>query len=177
MYDAHTEDCLAHVCPDLAMRWRRVREQFLDARGLTLRITEGVRTFAQQWAVWGQGRVKNKSGVWTITDIRKIVTFSRPGESYHQYGLAIDVAFSGTDPYLEKLTKQQSDIIWLDYGRICRDNHLVWGGDWKKRIDRPHCELTYGLSVHELQSIYELSGFKGVFAKCKQLYDCGGISK
>ncbi len=177
MFDRETDARLSEVCPDLAVRWTNVQKEFKSAHGLTLRITEGVRTFAQQWAVWGQGRVKNKSGVWSISDIRKIVTFARPGESYHQYGLALDVAFVGVDPYLQKLPKLQSDLLWLDYGRLCRNNHLVWGGDWKKRIDRPHCEISYGLSVHELQSIYELSGFKGVFAKCKQLYECGGISE
>ena len=48
----------------------------------TLRITQGLRTFPEQQALYDQGR-NGKPG--------KIVTNAKPGQSYHNWGLAIDL--------------------------------------------------------------------------------------
>src|SRR5690349_7601657 len=63
------------------------REPFLNfileaeqALGITLVVVQGLRTWAQQQAIYDQGRTKPG----------EIVTKAKPGQSYHNYGLAID---------------------------------------------------------------------------------------
>ena len=52
-----------------------------DAKGLHFAMFEGFRSRERQAALYAQGR----------TVPGKIVTYARPGESYHQYGLAADI--------------------------------------------------------------------------------------
>lgn len=51
-------------------------------KGITVVITEGFRSFKEQDELYKQGRTKKGN----------IVTYARGGESYHNYGLAIDFA-------------------------------------------------------------------------------------
>lgn len=172
MIDKSTELKLGSVCPDVAARWLTIRQQMWDTHGRQLKVTEGLRTFAQQWDTWSQGRLKDKDGTWVICDIRKVVSYAKPGESFHQYGLAIDSAFLGEDPYLSKIHESDCNSLWNQYGFLCVKNGLTWGGSFK-HPDRPHCEITYGLSIHNIQIIYEDRGIKGVWEKCSKLSLCG----
>lgn len=171
-FDALTESKLNTVIPEIAAAWRCVAQDMWDHRQLKMRITQGLRTFAQQWDCWHQGRLKDKNGTWVICDVKKVVTFAMPGQSYHQYGLALDACFVGEDPYLSQMKSEDSDVIWREYGQFCYNHKLAWGG-YFKHPDRPHCEMTFGLSVHELQILYEEHGLKGVFNKCKNISNCG----
>lgn len=168
--DKNTDIKLSGVIPDLASRWVDVRKDLFNLTNHQIRITEGLRTFSQQWNAWGEGRLKDKDGTWIICDMSKVVTFAKAGESYHQYGLAIDSCFLGSDPYLVGDPKGQT--IWIQYGYLCKKNGLTWGGDFK-HPDKPHCEINYGLNIHSIQIIYEDSGIKGVWKKCKQVSSCG----
>ena len=53
-----------------------------EASGNPVRVTQGLRTYAEQDALYAQGR----------TTPGPIVTNARGGQSYHNFGLAIDVA-------------------------------------------------------------------------------------
>ncbi len=172
MVDRDTEIKLGCICPDFAERWKWVRDQMWQIHGRQIRITEGLRTFAQQWDVWNQGRLKDKDGSWVICDMKKVVTYAKPGESYHQYGLAVDSCFSGGDPYLMKIARSDAQTLWNQFGLLCGNKGLTWGGSFK-HPDQPHCEITYGLSIHSIQIIYEDKGIKGVWEKCSQLSTCG----
>lgn len=172
-YDSSTESKLLSVFPGLASIWRAVAQEMWDLHQVQIKVTEGLRTFSQQWDCWHQGRLKDKGGEWVICDIRKVVTYAMPGKSFHQYGLAIDSAFMGSDPYLSTIVEKDSQFLWNEYGRLCKKHGLVWGGDFK-HADRPHCENSYGLSLIELQILYEDKGLKGLWNKCKILSECGG---
>lgn len=173
IYDKISEDRLNEVCPDVAWSWCEVREQFWNEHKLQLRVACGMRTFAQQWAEYGKGRLKDKNGTWIICDIKKVVTYAIPGQSFHQYGLAIDTCFLSDDPYLERMKKDQAIILWNTYGAFCKDSGLEWGGDWGAHADRPHCQNRYGMSWDQAQMIYEDKGIKGVWNKCKNISACG----
>lgn len=172
--DSITQERLDVVFPDLAASWREVQADFFKNHSLQLRVACGTRTFAEQWAVYSLGRTKGDDGIWVITDIKKVVTYAQPGLSFHQYGLAIDSIVFGQDPYLAKLPKADSDALWLDYGATCKKHGLVWGGDWSgSKNDRPHCENSYGLTIHDVQMIYEKGGVDAVWDKCRITADCG----
>ncbi|MFD2627260.1 M15 family metallopeptidase [Oceanobacillus kapialis] len=109
-------------------------------------ITDTLRTFEEQEALYEQGR----------TTEGNIVTHAEGGESYHNYGLAIDYA----------LSDQDGDIIWdiaydgnnngerdwFEVANIAKDLGFEWGGDWENFKDYPHLQMTFGLSIRELQN-------------------------
>ena len=143
-----------------------------DLHVYQIRVSDGLRSFGRQWEYWGKGRTKDKSGRWKVTDSAKIVTYAVPGQSYHQYGMAIDTCFMGNDPYLSTIPIGECEKLWNEYGRLCIVHGLQWGGNFKKP-DRPHCQVTYGLSIHAVQIIYEDKGIKGVFERCRAFLACG----
>lgn len=87
-------------------------------------ITDGFRTASDQDALYAKGRDGNKG---------RIVTNARAGQSPHEYGLAVDLAF------------QKDGILYYDdwlYQRIypiARELGFSLGVDWKNP-DRPHFE-------------------------------------
>jgi peptidoglycan hydrolase-like protein with peptidoglycan-binding domain len=68
------------VHPELRRRLGMLAEA-LAGRGMQAMITDGLRTFAEQDAIFAQGRTKPGD----------IVTNARGGESNHNYGLAVDL--------------------------------------------------------------------------------------
>jgi len=118
-------------------------EFILDAqsRGIYLRITSGYRSFADQNALFAQGR----------TTPGAIVTNARGGQSWHNFGLAIDVVeVRNGDP------SSQDNILWVndrwdEIGAIGRSHGFAWGGDWTGFVDRPHFEMTFGLTLAEMR--------------------------
>ena len=177
-----TEERLKSVYPDLAVRWRRVAADLWSIHRVQIKITDGMRSFGEQWAIWGLGRKKEKNGKWIIVDPSKIRTHAMPGLSFHNYGLAIDSAFSGPDPYLEKLSYKDRNFLWGEYGRFVIAHGMRWGGDWNgngrvdsKDWDKPHCELSYGMSIHEAQSLWEYNGLKSVWSKIDRIIENGGL--
>ncbi len=175
MPDKMTEDKLAIVYPSVASAWVLVRQEMLAVHKVQIRITEGLRTFTEQSQLYSLGRTRKQSGTWIVTDPKKVVTHARAGESLHQYGLAIDTCFMGSNPYVEgNGYRELSRILWSEFGRLCKKNGLEWGGDWlADKIDRPHAEMSFGLSIHDLQMIHEGGGVDEVWNKCNQLAICG----
>jgi hypothetical protein len=170
--DPVSETRLSQVHPWIGNRWREIRDEFWEINELQLRIVQGFRTFAEQWALYALGRKKNHAGIWIVVDRAKVVTHARGGESFHNFGLALDCVFMGDDPYLDHMSQDDSQFLWSEYGRLCDKHGLEWGGTWKVP-DRPHCEKKFGLSLHELQLLYEEQGLQAVFAKCSAVLACG----
>lgn len=171
--DPLTDQQLKRVYPPLAKRWRLVRQDVFEELGLQPRVTHdgGLRSHIEQWKIYGKGR-KLENKVWVVTDIREVGTWAKPGESLHNFGLALDIAFFGKDPYLEK--NPEFDRLWKRYGKICDRYGLEWGGNWPgKKKDRPHCQLSCGLSLSILQMAFEKGGLPEVFKKCDIILSCG----
>ncbi|MBI4135075.1 MAG: M15 family metallopeptidase [Candidatus Sungbacteria bacterium] len=70
------------------------------------------------------------------------VTNAAALESYHNYGLAFDVAFEGGLPYPE------DDEYWDRIGEYGESLGLVWGGRFN---DRPHFEYHPGFTWENLK--------------------------
>lgn len=113
-------------------------------RDIPIIVTQGLRTIEQQNALYAQGR--------TIPG--NVVTYARGGESYHNYGLAFDIAVlkDGTPTWDTKIDIDQNDVSdYVDVGEIGELIGLEWGGRWKKS-DMPHFQMTFGLSIKDLQA-------------------------
>lgn len=155
--DAVSAERLKGVYPDLAVRWRRVAEDMWGAHRRALRVSEGIRSLEAQAALYAKGR----------TTPGAIVTYSKPGESFHHYGLALDSCFLGADPFLEK--EPRAELYWREYGRFATAHGLTWGGGWSRFVDRPHVQLAYGLTLTQIKEIYSYKGLDSVWAKCDQM--------
>lgn len=105
-------------------------EQFLEkckAAGLKPTITSTLRTMAEQEKIYAQGR----------TAPGKIVSYAKAGYSYHNYGLAFDVAFPAYADY------KKASVIGKTLG-------MRWGGDFKQFVDLPHFEWSGNLKIADL---------------------------
>lgn len=117
------------------------------------RFTHTLRTFAEQDKLFAQGR----------TAPGKIVTRAKGGQSYHNYGLAIDIALlvdmdkNGTFETASWNTKTDFDgdgkADWIEVVDVFKRHGWEWGGDWKF-IDAPHFQKTFGKSIVELQALH-----------------------
>lgn len=121
-----------------------VREKALEtirrayAEGIFVRITEGYRSHARQNELYAQGRTKPG----------KIVTNARAGQSYHNYGLAVDYVLLSPDG---KKALWQVNSDWRRVAAIAKSLGFEWGGDWQSFKDYPHLQMTDGLSLAQLR--------------------------
>ncbi|PPA71139.1 M15 family metallopeptidase [Jeotgalibacillus proteolyticus] len=114
-------------------------------KGIEVVITDGFRSKEEQDEIYAQGRTTEGS----------IVSYAEGGESYHNYGLAIDFALrteSGNvvwDMEYDGNNNGKSD--WMEVVDIAKDLGFEWGGDFARFNDYPHLQMTFGLSIRELQ--------------------------
>ena len=107
-------------------------------KGLYIMFSDGHRTAAQQNALFAQGRTKPG----------KIVTNARAGQSLHNYGVAFDMFITNKNG-----TSASWDTAKLNQaGQMAEQLGFEWGGRWKSIVDRPHIQMTGGLSLAQLQA-------------------------
>lgn len=107
--------------------------------GINIRITAGLRTNAEQQRLYNQGR----------TTPGNIVTNARPGQSIHNFGLAIDyVLVNEDDTNVSWVVNKQ----WRRVGAIGKQLGFQWGGDWTSFRDYPHLDLQRGMSLANLRA-------------------------
>ncbi|WP_087974483.1 M15 family metallopeptidase [Oceanobacillus rekensis] len=120
-------------------------EQVSDIN-INIVITEEIRTFEEQDQLYEQGRTTDGN----------IVTNARGGESYHNYGLAIDYALENEaakiiwDVQYDGNNNGKSD--WFEVADIAKELGFEWGGDFRNFRDYPHLQMTFDLSLRQLQS-------------------------
>ncbi|WP_294750560.1 M15 family metallopeptidase [uncultured Exiguobacterium sp.] len=112
---------------------------------IDIKITQGYRSIQQQNVLYEQGR----------SEAGEVVTNARGGESMHNYGLAIDFVqlVNGKISYdLEYDGNQSGKSDWREVAEIGKALGFEWGGDWKRFVDYPHFEMTFGYSLDELKT-------------------------
>ena len=153
--DDRNEMKLAKVHPGLAKRVRRFLTA-CEAAGCPMRITQGVRDGIEQIALYAQGR----QPLAEVNRLRKLaclvplhahendypVTNAKPGFSFHQYGLAVDVCYATGDPYKEA----EHSLTWAQIGEQIKAADLEWGGDFP-HPDNPHAQWKGGLTLRDLR--------------------------
>jgi peptidoglycan L-alanyl-D-glutamate endopeptidase CwlK len=113
------------------------------------RITQSLRTFAEQDDTYAQGRTKPGS----------IVTSARGGQSYHNYGLAVDFAllvdmdgngtFETASWDMQKDWDKDTIKDWNEVVEAFEKRGWEWGGRWKSFKDYPHFQKVFGHSWQE----------------------------
>lgn len=128
-------------------------EHLLSAwrRGIYLRVTQTLRTFEEQDALYQLGRTRPG----------KKVTNARAGSSWHNYGLAYDVVILDKDG---KANWNTLDVNWKTVGILGESFGLEWGGRWEKFKDYPHFEYPVPFGTQKANNIYNKKGLAGVYA-------------
>ena len=164
--DKVTIDRIALLHPKLRQEALQIYEEICEAlTGRAMcRFAFTLRTFAQQDALFQQGRTKPG----------KIVTKARAGLSYHNYGLAIDVVLvKDTDKdgdFDSAVWDTKSDFDgdkksdWMEIVQIFKEHGWEWGGDWKF-FDAPHFQKTFGYSVRQLLNMHAAGNVKNNYVK------------
>lgn len=128
--DAISETRLALVHPVLAQKVRAMAEA-LASGGIYIRVVQGLRTKAEQDALYAQGR----------TSPGKIVTEARGGYSMHNFGMAVDCmpGIRGDDPWQPNGVASHPDYKAMVAAGIAQG--LVSGSTWTSIKDWPHFQL------------------------------------
>lgn len=94
---------------------------------------------------------------------KRIVTMAGPGQSLHNYGMAIDsVPLLGGKPAWNPNdgTNDEAEMsAWKRYGEIAEDCGFEWAGRWKWFREMPHIQ-TRGVDWRELISSYPFDKFR-----------------
>lgn len=102
-------------------------------QGITLLVTQGLRTIAEQDAIYAQGRTKPG----------KIVTNAKGGTSFHNFGVAFDVCFLVNG-------KASWTGDWKKLGVIASKFGLEHGDrGW---VDLPHFQMRLGHTLADFQA-------------------------
>ncbi len=124
---------------EVEMIYKEIRD-----RSVSIRFTQTLRSFEEQDNLYAQGRTK--PGL--------IVTYARGGQSFHNYGLAVDFALLLADRTVSwdrNLDLDKDNLKdWDEVVFVFKHFGWSWGGDWTRLKDFPHFEKTFGLTTLEL---------------------------
>lgn len=126
----------------------------LDAQSASFWVVSGYRPYAEQTALYAQGR----------TTPGKIVTNARAGQSSHNFGIAYDLVRDG---FMER-AGLQPDYRPASYdvlGPAAQKHGIVWGGSWTFK-DLPHVQLPGYVTAAQLEPLrvaFEAGGLRAVW--------------
>ncbi len=123
-FDGRSESNIQTLLPTTQKKARDFMKS-VQAASVTIKIISGTRTFAEQDALYRQGRdlPGNK------------VTNARGGQSNHNFGVAWDIGVFQNGQYLDE------SPLYRQVGGIGKGMGLEWGGDWKSMTDEPHFQM------------------------------------
>ena len=141
--DARSEKAIATLLADVRPLARALVQKAAQS-GIQIKIISGLRSYAEQNALYAQGR----------TQAGRKVTNARGGYSNHNFGIAFDVGvFEGTR-YLGESPKYKA------VGALGMELGLEWGGSWTTIVDEPHFQLrpAWATDLSERQMLAQLRG-------------------
>jgi peptidoglycan L-alanyl-D-glutamate endopeptidase CwlK len=157
--DQVTLNRIQQLLPSLRDEAQEIYQEICEAlKGKAIcRFAFTLRSFKLQDDLYAQGRTKPG----------KIVTNAKGGQSYHNYGLAIDIVLlvdKNGDGTFETASWQTNvdfdgDGVhdWMEVVKIFKIYGWEWGGDWKF-TDMPHFQKTFGKSIKQLQTMVKQPG-------------------
>lgn len=178
--DSNSETRLAQINPAIAMMVRILAANLADASVADeIRVVQGLRSWDQQAALYAEGRtapgvpcvhdgVARPVGTCPVHHLGEIVTRSEPGNSWHNFGLAVDVApFTNDGVHAFKVPDWNADHPnWKQMEAAARLAGFVCGADFRTFPDNPHLQLTGRFPVNpddEVRQIFKDAGMQAVW--------------
>jgi peptidoglycan L-alanyl-D-glutamate endopeptidase CwlK len=126
--------------PPLLVKVQAVLDELL-ACGVAYWAVEGFRTYDRSRELFAQGR----------TTPGPIVTRAGPGQSAHNFGLAVDLVRDG---YMDRAGLQPDwrPESYTPLGPVVAKHGLIWGGDWQFK-DNPHVQWPGFVTAPQLEPI------------------------
>lgn len=130
------ETYIIQLNPVVQNKFRQFIQRVQNETGYSVILTSGYRTFAEQQKEYD---ANNKN--------------AKPGYSFHNYGLAIDINATNGTNYLRKASSKQD---WINSGivKIAKEMNMRWGGDLTNYADNVHFDFGNDYSINHL---YELA--------------------
>jgi peptidoglycan L-alanyl-D-glutamate endopeptidase CwlK len=132
---------LDDLVPPAAVRARKFLQAAND-NGIDLLITSTLRDSEAQAALYAQGRTKPG----------KIVTNAKPGQSWHNWGCALDVVPLRNGKPVWGTTTDVDKALWDKVGQLGEQAGLEWAGRWRTFREFAHFQYTGGLKLADLQA-------------------------
>ncbi|WP_285889823.1 M15 family metallopeptidase [Neobacillus niacini] len=140
-----SEDFPTELHPIVLERSNQLIQQSAE-KGIVILITDDFRSAEDQDRLYEQGR----------TAAGNIVTHARGGESFHNFGLAIDFAIKTPSENviwdMQYDGNQNGKPDWDEVVELAKALGFEWGGDWAQFKDYPHLQMNFGLTLADLQN-------------------------
>jgi peptidoglycan LD-endopeptidase CwlK len=135
----------AEIHPVVEEQTNKLIQQAAD-KGILVVITDGYRSAEDQDRLYEKGRTASGT----------IVTQAKGGQSFHNYGLAVDFAlknYSGDIIWdMNYDGNKNSKADWDEVVEMAKTLGFAWGGDWAEFKDYPHLQMDFGLTIADLQN-------------------------
>jgi len=141
----HSVDFPTELHPIVKERSNQLIQQAAE-KGIVILITDDFRSAEDQDRLYEQGRTAEGN----------IVTHARGGESFHNFGLAIDFAIKTPSENviwdMQYDGNQNGNSDWDEVVEMAKALGFEWGGDWAQFKDYPHLQMNFGLTLADLQN-------------------------
>jgi peptidoglycan L-alanyl-D-glutamate endopeptidase CwlK len=124
-------------------------EELLRVDEVTVEVISGLRSWQQQAALYAQGRTRPG----------RIVTKARPGSSWHNYGLAMDLGLFQRGRYLDETSPAVAARLYARLGSLAASLGIEWAGNWRSFPEGPHFQWTDGLTLAEARRRMEANNY------------------
>jgi peptidoglycan L-alanyl-D-glutamate endopeptidase CwlK len=141
-FDARSEENIITLVPKVQVMARKFLAA-CSALGKDVRIISGTRTYAEQDALYRQGRFGSRP---------PIVTKARGGQSNHNFGIAWDIGLFENGQYIttDPKYKQLAPLLLRSL------TELQWGGNWIRFKDFPHYQFkAVSEDVDDIRALFE----------------------
>lgn len=152
--DAISEARLQEVNPALADKIRML-STMLTPEGISLMVTQGFRSSAEQAALYAKGR----------TAPGPVVTNAPPGTSWHEFGVAVDCA---PEIIVGQIDWNAAHPQWRRMVTVGESLGLFSGTEFTTMCDTPHFQLTGRFPASpddEARQIYQQQGALAFWAE------------
>ena len=119
----------------------------IHSKGLSIRVVQGLRTIAEQDALYAQGR----------TSAGAIVTQAKGGQSFHNYGLAIDMCLLHADGSISwSVTEDTNKDKIKDWDNVVASfKSFGWEHGDRGYFDNCHFQKVFGTTPQQLFALVQ----------------------
>lgn len=155
-----SQERLKLVCPEFADMINTLYAQ-CAAEDNFLTVAQGLRTWEEQDGLWLKGRDAEGN----VINKALVVTNARGGESWHNFGLAVDCYPENVAGIIDW---NPAHPVWKRMEEIGQSLGLTSGANWIRLVDAPHFQLTGRFPVNapddEIRELYKTDGLPAVWA-------------